>query len=102
MLFPHSALVIVDVQNDFIDGSLALKNCPAKQEGAEVVPVINNLINTVPFNTIAYTLDWHPPDHCSFHENVHLRPLHKYSPVILLDALKLFFINFLFKRLQLI
>lgn len=80
VLFPHSALLIVDVQNDFIDGSLALKNCPAGQDGAEVVPVINNLINTVPFNTIVYTLDWHPSDHCSFHANVHLRPLHKYSP----------------------
>lgn len=79
-LFPHSALVIVDVQNDFIDGSLSLKNCPAKQDGAEVVPVINNLINTVPFSTIAYTLDWHPEDHCSFYVNHKMRPLHKYSP----------------------
>jgi exosome complex component RRP4 len=73
--------VIVDVQNDFIDGSLSLKNCPAKQDGAEVVPVINNLINTVPFSTIAYTLDWHPEDHCSFYVNHKMRPLHKYSPV---------------------
>ena len=26
---PKSALVVVDVQNDFISGSLAIKNCPA-------------------------------------------------------------------------
>lgn len=81
VLFPHSALLIVDVQNDFISGSLALKNCPAKQDGAEVVPVINNLINTVPFSTIAYTYDWHPEDHCSFFANYTKKKLHKYSPV---------------------
>jgi nicotinamidase-related amidase len=74
-------LLIVDVQNDFISGSLALKNCPAKQDGAEVVPVINNLINTVPFSTIAYTYDWHPEDHCSFFANYTKKKLHKYSPV---------------------
>ena len=42
-----SALLIVDVQNDFIDGKLALKNCPAKQDGGEVVPVINHLIDSI-------------------------------------------------------
>ena len=76
-----SALVIVDVQNDFIDGKLALKNCPAKQDGGEVVPVINHLIDTIPFDVIVYTQDWHPKDHCSFIENVHLRKLNKFSPV---------------------
>ncbi len=69
------------MQNDFIDGTLALRNCPAKQEGAEVVPAINNLIETVPFDVIVYTLDWHPADHCSFIENVHMRKLHEKSPV---------------------
>ena len=33
---PKSALVVVDVQNDFISGSLAIKNCPAGQNGEEV------------------------------------------------------------------
>ena len=33
---PKSALVIVDVQNDFISGSLAIINCPAKQDGEDV------------------------------------------------------------------
>lgn len=80
-LLPRNALVIVDVQNDFIDGTLALINCPAKQDGAEVVPVINELIRTVPFNVITYTLDWHPEDHCSFVENVHLRKIHEKSKV---------------------
>ena len=79
-----SALVIVDVQNDFIDGKLALKNCPAKQDGGEVVPVINHLIDTIPFDVIVYTQDWHPQNHCSFIENVHLRKLSENSPVIFL------------------
>lgn len=74
-------MIIVDVQNDFIDGTLTLKKCPARQNGAEVVPVINNLLEIVPFDTIVYSLDWHPSDHCSFIENLHLRKLHINSPV---------------------
>lgn len=72
-----SALVIVDVQNDFIDGSLALINGPAKQDGAEVVPVINKLVERCHFDTIVYTQDWHPIDHIGFHANL---PLRKYIP----------------------
>ena len=78
---PKTALVIVDVQNDFVCGTMAVEKCPAKQKGEEVVPVINNLIDTVPFDAIVYTLDWHSDDHCSFIENVHLRKLSKFSPV---------------------
>lgn len=33
---PVSALVVVDVQNDFISGSLSISGCPAKQNGEEV------------------------------------------------------------------
>ena len=33
---PVSAFLVIDVQNDFISGSLAITNCPAKQDGAEV------------------------------------------------------------------
>ena len=69
------------MQNDFIDGTLALRNCPAKQDGAEVVPVINQLLKNVPFDVIVYTLDWHPENHCSFIENLHLRKLSAKSPV---------------------
>ena len=81
VLFPKNCFLIVDVQNDFIDGTLALKNCPAKQDGADVVPVINELIETTPFDAIAYTLDWHPKDHCSFFDNVNMRKISSTSPV---------------------
>ena len=39
VLKPVCALLIIDVQNDFIDGSLSLKHCPAGQDGAAIVPV---------------------------------------------------------------
>lgn len=30
---------------------------------------------------VTYTLDWHPEDHCSFVENVHMRKIHDSSKV---------------------
>lgn len=71
--YRKSALVVVDVQNDFIDGSLALIKSPAEQDGAEVVPVINKLLDEDLFDTVVYTQDWHPTDHIGFHDNLHLR-----------------------------
>ena len=65
-----SALIAIDVQNDFISGTLALKNQKAKQDGKEVVSVINELKQNVKFDLVVFTLDWHPSDHCSFHSNV--------------------------------
>lgn len=72
-------MIIVDVQNDFIDGTLALKNCPAKEDGNDVVPVINHLVANVPFDLCVYTLDWHPEDHISFFENVDKRKISEKS-----------------------
>ena len=80
-LCPRTSLLVIDVQNDFISGTMALIKCPAKQEGSDVVPVINKLIDTIPFDVITYSLDWHPASHCSFIENVQKRKLSKYSPV---------------------
>ena len=67
-------MLIVDVQNDFISGSLAVK------DGAEVIPVINSLIQLGTFDVTVYTQDWHPSDHCSYAKNVKLYPLHSSSP----------------------
>ncbi|OQV17530.1 putative Pyrazinamidase/nicotinamidase [Hypsibius exemplaris] len=68
----RKCLLIVDVQNDFITGTLALKDSPAKQDAAEVVPVINRILadHRAAFDTVVYTQDWHPADHCSFVQNV--------------------------------
>ncbi|XP_065348796.1 nicotinamidase [Cloeon dipterum] len=78
---PVSALLVIDVQNDFISGSLSLSNCDAKQNGEEVIKPINNLVDTVPFDGICYSLDWHPADHVSFIDNVGKRKIHSTSPV---------------------
>ena len=67
------ALLIIDVQNDFINGSLAVRNCPSKHNGEEVVPVINQLLQSIPFDVIVYSHDWHPWDHISFFDNLALR-----------------------------
>jgi nicotinamidase/pyrazinamidase len=55
----HAALIVVDVQNGFIDGG----GLPVP-DGAAVVPVINRLAPH--FQNIVVTQDWHPPGHASF------------------------------------
>ena len=57
------ALILVDVQNDFLPGgSLAV---PA---GNEVIPVLNRYLTLFRSHGLPVfaTRDWHPPDHCSF------------------------------------
>jgi nicotinamidase-related amidase/Ca2+-binding EF-hand superfamily protein len=78
---PVSVLVIVDVQNDFISGSLALRNAPAGQEGKDVIGPINKMLETIPFKHVFYTKDWHLEDHISFIENVGKWPLHNSSKI---------------------
>jgi len=67
-LRPVRCLVIIDMQNDFISGTLSLKACPAGQDGAVCVPVINQMRAEHPWDHVAVSLDWHPHEHCSFAE----------------------------------
>ena len=46
-----------------------------------MVAPINYMLDTVPFNMHCYSLDWHPSDHISFVDTVHLRKLHPESKV---------------------
>ncbi|EDS35307.1 pyrazinamidase/nicotinamidase [Culex quinquefasciatus] len=78
---PISAFLIVDVQNDFISGSLNISNCSAQQNGLEVIDPINKLLDTVEFDSVFYSLDWHPSDHVSFIDNIKQRPIHPTSPL---------------------
>jgi len=66
-----AGFVIVDVQNDFISGTLSLSSCPSKHSGEQVVPVINKVLaeKSSDFGAIVYTQDWHPENHISFYEN---------------------------------
>ena len=56
------ALLIIDVQNDFIAGGAL-----AVPDGESVVPMINRL--QADFDLVVATQDWHPPDHGSFAAN---------------------------------
>lgn len=78
---PVSAFLIVDVQNDFISGSLSISKCPAKQNGADIIEPINKLLKNVHFDAVFYSLDWHPSNHISFIDNVKQRPVHHTSSV---------------------
>ncbi len=53
------ALIVVDVQNDFLPGGAL-----AVPEGDAVVPVINRIMPA--FGLVVATQDWHPADHESF------------------------------------
>jgi nicotinamidase/pyrazinamidase len=71
---PSTALVIVDVQNDFADpgGSLSVKG------GDAVVPVINGEIDMARSAgaTIVATLDWHPESTPHFQKDGGIWPVH--------------------------
>ena len=54
-----SALIVIDVQNDFCPGGAL-----AVPEGDQIVPGINALMDD--FDTVVLTQDWHPAGHSSF------------------------------------
>ena len=54
-----SALIVVDVQNDFCPGGAL-----AVPKGDEIVPLVNRLIDA--FEHVVLTQDWHPVGHSSF------------------------------------
>jgi nicotinamidase/pyrazinamidase len=59
----NDALVIVDVQNDFLPGGTL-----AVPAGDEVIPVLNRTIDLFAHLSLPIfaTRDWHPANHCSF------------------------------------
>lgn len=60
-----SALILVDLQNDFMPGgALEVK------EGLEILPAVNKLLS-LPFDVIVATKDWHPEGHGSFAASHH-------------------------------
>jgi nicotinamidase/pyrazinamidase len=72
-----NALIIVDVQNDFLPGGAL----PVK-DGDTIIPVINDLQNK--FDLVVATQDWHPADHKSFASS---HPGKKVFEEIILDGL---------------
>lgn len=59
------ALVVVDVQRDFLPGGAL-----GVPEGDRVVSVLNRYIALFRDQALptVFTRDWHPADHCSFHD----------------------------------
>ena len=57
--FQDSALILVDIQNDFCPGGALGVN-----EGDQIVPIVNRLIREFPL--VISTQDWHPASHISF------------------------------------
>lgn len=67
--FRNSALLVVDVQNDFCPGGAL-----GVQDGDQIVPIINRLMPLFP--QVYSTQDWHPVKHCSFMEQGGIWPPH--------------------------
>lgn len=67
------ALLIADVQNDFLPGgALGIRG------GDEIIPVLLTYIRRFQSKglPIFLTRDWHPPNHCSFHNQGGPWPVH--------------------------
>lgn len=59
MNYPDTALIVIDVQNDFCSGGAL-----AVPAGEEVVPLINAMLPD--YGVRVFTQDWHPANHQSF------------------------------------
>ncbi len=72
-LQPGDALVIADIQNDFLPGGAL-----GVQGGDEIVPIVEQYLARFEAQglPIFLTRDWHPPDHCSFREQGGPWPVH--------------------------
>jgi nicotinamidase/pyrazinamidase len=56
------ALLLVDIQNDFLPGGALAVN-----EGNTIIPIVNQLVTK--FDLVVATQDWHPTNHESFASN---------------------------------
>jgi len=62
-LTTHDALLIADIQNDFLpNDALGITR------GDKIIPVLLNYMHSFQAQGLPLflTRDWHPPDHCSF------------------------------------
>jgi nicotinamidase/pyrazinamidase len=73
-----NALIIVDLQNDFLPGGAL-----PVPHGDEVIPLANEVQQR--FELVVATQDWHPPDHGSFAAN---HPGKKPGDRIILDSIE--------------
>ena len=64
----RNILLIIDLQKDFIYGSLTVPGA------TQVLPAINEVKDR--FDLVYFTLDWHPVNHCSFQAQGGPWPVH--------------------------
>jgi nicotinamidase/pyrazinamidase len=71
---PQTALIVVDVQNDFADPAGGL----AVADGTEIVPAVNRAIASAAAAgaLVAYTQDWHPASTPHFAKDGGIWPVH--------------------------
>ncbi len=71
-LTKKDALVVVDMQNDFICGALSVPGAE------EIIENVNNYVKIFSEKglPVFFTRDWHPEDHISFKENGGVWPKH--------------------------
>ena len=91
---PASALLVIDVQNDFADpgGSLAVAG------GEAIIPFVNDQVAAARAAgaTVVYTQDWHPPSTPHFARDGGIWPVHcvrftwgaELHPNLLVDGLR--------------
>jgi len=61
------ALIVVDMQNCFVEGPDKSAHSLPVKEGRDIVPGINDLMEK--FELVVATQDWHPAEHVSFASN---------------------------------
>ena len=91
VLGPGDALVVADLQNDFLPGGAL-----GVLGGDEVVPIVNDYLRRFSGRglPVYVTRDWHPPGHCSFRSEGGPWPTHciagtpgaAFSPDLVLPA----------------
>ena len=72
-LTPHDALLIADIQNDFLPGgALGISG------GDAIIPTLLTYMRRFQARglPVFLTRDWHPPNHCSFQAQGGLWPVH--------------------------
>lgn len=72
ILEPSSALIVVDVQNDFVTGSLAVPGA------TQIIPYVNDYIDQFggQVRPVIFTKDFHAADHISFKPQGGIWPPH--------------------------
>eukprot|EP00088_Acartia_fossae_P027771 TRINITY_DN28511_c0_g1_i1.p1 TRINITY_DN28511_c0_g1~~TRINITY_DN28511_c0_g1_i1.p1 ORF type:complete len:322 (-),score=37.07 TRINITY_DN28511_c0_g1_i1:170-1135(-) len=66
---PKPGLLVIDLQNDFITGSLAVP------EAEDILELAQEIIDWQNFTKVFFSKDWHPSNHISFFSNLELRDL---------------------------